>query len=79
MCSKNNDLTLKNRIKQVVVGVKNIMIKLETGSNSDNDKHNKYHKYTLDELYKQCRNSEMKVITQIYLIRAPAEVSIQRL
>ena len=49
MCSKNNDPTLKNRIKQVVVGVKNIMIKLETGSNSDNDKHNKYHKYTLDE------------------------------
>ena len=49
MCSKNNDLTLKNKIKQVVVGVKNIMIKLETGSNSDNDKHNKYHKYTLDE------------------------------
>ena len=23
------------------------MIKLETGSNSDNDKHNKQHKYTL--------------------------------
>ena len=25
------------------------MIKLETGSDSDNDKHNKRHKYTLDE------------------------------
>ena len=39
---------------------------------------NKHHTYTLDELYKPCRNSEMKVITQIYLIRAQAEVSIQR-
>ena len=29
--------------------VKNIIIKLETGSDSDNDKHNKHHKYTLDE------------------------------
>ena len=25
------------------------MIKLETSSGSDNDKHNKHHKYTLDE------------------------------
>ena len=25
------------------------MIKLETGRGSDNDKHNKHHKYTLDE------------------------------
>ena len=49
------------------------MIILETGRDSDNDKHNKHHKYTL--LYKQCQNSEMKVITQIYLIRAQAEVS----
>ena len=56
------------------------MIKLETGRDSDNDKHNKQHKYTLDEVFnKQCRNSEMKVITQIYLIRAQSEVSIQRL
>ena len=31
----------------VAVAVKNIIIKLETGS--DDDKHNKYHKYTLDE------------------------------
>ena len=31
------------------------------------------------ELYMQSRNSEMDVITQIYLIRAQAEVSIQRL
>ena len=46
---KNNDLTLNNRIKWVVVEVKNILIKLETGSDSDNDKHNKHHKYTLDE------------------------------
>ena len=53
------------------------MIILETGRDSDNDKHNKHHKYTL--LYKQCQNSEMKVITQIYLIRAQAEVSTQRL
>ena len=45
---KNNDLTLNNRIKWVVVEVKNILIKLETGSDSDNDKH-KHHKYTLDE------------------------------
>ena len=40
---------LNNRIKWVVVEVKNILIKLETGSGSDNDKHNKHHKYTLDE------------------------------
>ena len=33
----------------VAVAVKNITIKLETGSDSDDDKHNKYHKYTLDE------------------------------
>ena len=46
---KNNDLTLNNRIKWVVVEVKNVIIKLETGSDSDNDKHNKHHKYTLDE------------------------------
>ena len=25
------------------------MIKLETGSGSDNDKHNKHHQYTMDE------------------------------
>ena len=25
------------------------MIKLETGSGNDNDKHNKHHQYTLDE------------------------------
>ena len=25
------------------------MIKLDTGSESENDKHNKHHKYTLDE------------------------------
>ena len=25
------------------------MIKLETGSGSDNDKHNEHHQYTLDE------------------------------
>ena len=25
------------------------MIKVETDSDSDNDKHNKHHKYTLDE------------------------------
>ena len=29
--------------------VKIIIIKLETDSDSDNDKHNKHHKYTLDE------------------------------
>ena len=46
---KNNDLTLNNRIKWVVVEVKNVIIKLETGRDSDNDKHNKHHKYTLDE------------------------------
>ena len=47
---KNNDLTLNNRIKWgVVVEVKNVKIKLETGSDSDNDKHNKHHKYTPDE------------------------------
>ena len=47
---KNNDLTLNNRTKWgVVVEVKNVKIKLETGSDSDNDKHNKHHKYTLDE------------------------------
>ena len=40
---------LNNRIKQVVVEVKNMMIKLETGSDSDNDKHNKHRKYTLDD------------------------------
>ena len=33
----------------VVFEVKNIITKLETGSDSDNDKHNKHHKYTLDE------------------------------
>ena len=49
MFPKNNDLMLNTRIKQVVVEVKNIMIKLETGRDSDNDKHNKHHKYTLDE------------------------------
>ena len=26
------------------------MIKVETGSGSDNDKHNKHHKYTVDEV-----------------------------
>ena len=26
-----------------------MMIKLETGSDSDNDKHNKHRKYTLDD------------------------------
>ena len=46
---KNNNLTLNNRIKWVVVEVKNIIIKLETGSDSNTDKHNKHHKYTLDE------------------------------
>ena len=46
---KNNDLTLNNRIKWVVVEVKNVKIKLETGNDSKNDKHNKHHKYTLDE------------------------------
>ena len=35
--------------KQPNIEVKNIMIKLETGSDSDNDKHKKHHKYTLDE------------------------------
>ena len=50
MIWKNNDLTLNNRTKWgVVVEVKNVKIKLETGSDSDNDKHNKHHKYTLDE------------------------------
>ena len=37
-------------MKQVVVEVKNIIIKLETGNDSDNDKHNNHHKYTLDEV-----------------------------
>ena len=46
---KNNNLKLNNRIKQVLVEVKNIMIELETSSSSDNDKHNKHHKYTVDE------------------------------
>ena len=79
MFPKNNDLMLNTRIKQVVVEVKNIMIKLETGKDSDNNKHNKHHNIHQVKLYKQCRNSEVKVITQIYLIRAQAEVSIQRL
>ena len=35
--------------KQPNIEVKNIMIKLEAGSDSDNDKHKKHHKYTLDE------------------------------
>ena len=34
----------------MVVEVKNIIIKLETGNDSDNDKHNNHHKYTLDEV-----------------------------
>ena len=46
---KNNDLKLNNRIKQVLVEVKNIIIELKTSSGSDNDKYNKHHKYTLDE------------------------------
>ena len=79
MFSKNNDLTLNNRIKQVVVEVKNNMIKLETGSDSDNNKHSKHYNIHQMKLDKPCRNSEMKVITQIYLIRAQAEVSTQRL
>ena len=35
--------------KQPNIEVKNIIIKLETGSDSDNDKHKKHRKYTLDE------------------------------
>ena len=46
---KNNDLKLNNTIKKVVTEVKNIMIELETDSGIDNVKHNKHHKYTLDE------------------------------
>ena len=46
---KNNNLKLNNRIEQVLVEVKNIMIELETSSSSDNDKHNKHHKHTVDE------------------------------
>ena len=33
---------LNNRIKQVVAEVKNIMIKLETGSDSDNGKQSSF-------------------------------------
>ena len=46
---KNNEVKLNNRIKQVVVEIKNMMIKLKTGSDRDNVKHNKHHKCTLDE------------------------------
>ena len=46
---KINDVKLNTRIKWVVVEIKNIMTKLETGSGSDNDKHNKHHQYTVDE------------------------------
>ena len=55
------------------------MIGPETCSDSDNDKHNTHHKYTLDEALPACRNSMMKLITQVYLIRAHSEISIQRL
>ena len=49
MFFKKNDIKLNNRINQVVVEVKIIMLELETSSSNDNDKYNKHHKYTLDE------------------------------
>ena len=48
---KNKDLKIKSRIKKVLAEVKNIMMELETSSGSDNNEHNKHHKYTLDEAY----------------------------
>ena len=48
---KNSDLKLNNRIKKVVSEVKNIMIVLETGSDSDNNKRKKHHQYTLNEAF----------------------------
>ena len=49
MFLKNNNIKLNNRIKQVVVEVKIVMLELETSSSNDNDKYNKHHKYTLGE------------------------------
>ena len=49
MFLKNNNIKLNNRIRQVVVQIKIIMLELETSSSNDNDKYNKHHKYTLEE------------------------------
>ena len=49
MFLKDNDIKLNNRIKWVVVEIKNIMTESETSSSDDNDKYNKHHKYTLSK------------------------------
>ena len=54
------------------------MIELETGSGSDNDKHNKYHKYTLDEVLQAVLEfDDVSDYSDLSDKRGQSEVSVQ--
>ena len=74
-----NNLKLNNRIQKVVSEVQNIMIELETGSGSDNVKHNKGYKYTLDEALQAVLKFNDESDYSDLSVRAHSEVSIQSL
>ena len=47
--------------------VPNFVMELETSSGSDNDKHNKHHKYALDEALQDVLDFNDEMITQVWL------------